>query len=867
MRYAIAIVLGLAVVASIVLLIVAPGSPPNPPAHPAPVGKAAPHGLRLPQLPGQAAPTGGPRLTGFVVDGAGLPVEDAVVSGEPEKLAGGTKTPAAPATAPVTATGAPLALAAPPTAADGHFVLDGLPAGRARIRVTGAGLLPAEVRYVSVPSDELRIVIARHVSIDGTVTDGGAPVANVTVGIRGDALGGTLEVKTDSKGAFHAPDLPEGRYQVFAYQGALAARAMRIARLGAGPFGPVELRLEAAAIVVGHVIDRDEGTALPAAIELRPQGDDQAPRYARAGPDGTFRIEGVPNGHWIADAFSPGYLQTGGVELEAGHGVAELALVRGGTIEGRVLDGAGNPVAGATVRAVTTLAPGATPTSSLVEVSAEVDRDKLRRFSGRTAAPAPTTSTGALAADPQFVPRGELGVLVGPIPPIPPPGAVVASAAPSADPTAAAAGLLGEPAPLPPADTHDPLVGSPDQGWTTGADGRYRIRGVPRGSFTVLATAAAYAEGRSRSVSLDPGQLVTGVDISISAGTFLVGTVRDQHGSAVAGAQVTATPAVGFPLDAFTDDSGAYRLGPLSGTIELSAHAYGHGEARRTVDLPPSASATPDERTEDLVLEVADAVLAGTLDDATGAPIPGASVEIVGGAADGRRVTVTADGTFAFDELPAGHVRLRVSHPAYPTDELDAIAAPGHPAAVRLRLALGGAAEGVVLDQGGQPLSNIPITAKGPGDAREETSSDAKGTWHLGPVKPGAWRLAIHQAGYLPLVRELDIPAARAPGDISVRDVRLDLVLGATLGGTVRDSRGARLPNARVFVRLADGSGPAAEGDADAQGEFRIHDCPTGDVVVSATAGGSPDQPDLQGATRVTARGGDEILGLSLELR
>src|SRR5262249_43029857 len=145
--------------------------------------------------------------------------------------------------------------------------------------------------------------------------------------------------------------------------------------------------------VVGRVIDREEGTGLPAAVELRPSGDDQAARYVRSGDDGVFRIEGVPNGRWIADAFVPGYVSPGGVELTAGRGIAELALTRGGTIEGRALDGDGHPVAGATVR---TLTAGANPT----ELSADVERDRLRRFSGRTAAPAPTAAPGALA-DPQ----------------------------------------------------------------------------------------------------------------------------------------------------------------------------------------------------------------------------------------------------------------------------------------------------------------------------------------------------------------------------------------------------------------------------------------------------------------------------------
>ena len=185
-----------------------------------------------------------PKFTGFVVDGAGLPVAGAEVTAElekgaPDKALAGSGAGSAVAVAPV-------------TGVDGHFAIDGIAAGRYRLHVTGAGLLAAELRFVPVPSDEARIVVARQVSIDGTVTDGGKPVTTAMVGIRGDAIGGGIEVKTDSKGAFHVPNLPEGHYLVYAYQGATAARAIRVNRLGAGPFADVELRLEAAAIVVGQ---------------------------------------------------------------------------------------------------------------------------------------------------------------------------------------------------------------------------------------------------------------------------------------------------------------------------------------------------------------------------------------------------------------------------------------------------------------------------------------------------------------------------------------------------------------------------------------------------------------------------------------
>ena len=804
----------------------------------------APEGPALPDLP-----TTGVRLTGFVIDGAGLPVVGAEVSAELEKgaadralaptptLDAGVSTPMDAATG--TTAPAKVAVAAA-TGIDGRFVVESLDPGRYRVRVVGTGLLPAEVRFVPVPSDATRIVVSRQVAIEGVVSDGGKPAANVTVGVRGDAIGGELDMKSDASGKFSFANLPEGRYQLFAWQGSLAARAVRVGRLGAGPFGPVELRLEPASIVIGRVIDRDEGTGVAAAIELRPSGDDQAPRYARSGDDGVFKIEGVPDGKWIADAFSPGYVSPGGVELEAGRGIPELALRRGATVEGKVVDADGTPIAGAEVRALT---GGANP----VEASAAVDQDRLRRFSGRMAAPS-AIGPGSSAADPALIPRGELGVTVGPIPPLPPPGAQIALAA-VVDPIVV--GMAGEPAPLA-VDSARASI------WTTGADGVYRIRGLPRGKVSVLAVAAGYAEGRSKERELDAGQTLTKVDVVLSPGTFLVGKVTDQHGVPVIGAQVTAKPELGAPLDAFTDEAGGYRIGPLGGKVELHASAYGHGDANRALDLAPVKGATAGEQTENLVLTVADAILAGVLDDTSGAPVAAATIEIIGGAADARHAIVGTDGAFAIDQLPAGALKIRIRHPDYPDHDFDVTAGDGKQR-VRLRLPLGGAIDGAALDAAsGAPLTSIVVTATGPAGATAEATTDKAGRFKLGPLVPGAWNLILKLPGYLPASRPVDVSAGRVPGAITVRDVRIELARGALVGGTVRDARGKRLANAVISVRSA---GTVVDGTSDGNGEFRLRDCPTGDVEISGT------KDELRGTTRTTLRAGDEVLGLSLELR
>ena len=807
--------------------------------------------IQAPKPPALPGDPNSVRLSGSVVDGANAPVVGVEVSAELEKGVADRSLSTTPVGVDAgVGSGAPTVSTAPATGADGRFVLEGLAAGRYRLRVTGPGVLPAEVRYVPVPSDEARIVISRLVVVEGSVLDGGAPIVNASVGLRGEAIGGAIETKTDPKGAFKFPDLPEGRYQIYAWRDTLAARAVRLNRLGAGPFPAVQLSLEAATIVVGRVIDKDEGVGLPAAVELRPSGDDQAPRYARTNPDGSFRIEGVPHGRWIADAFSPGYTSPGGVEVEAGRGISELALARGATIEGRVLDGDGNPVANASVRALGA-ATGSGAERAMIEQSAAVDQDRLRRFTGRIAAPAPIATLGT-AADPMLLPRGELGVMVGPIPPIPPPGAQVAR--PAAIDSTAVTAFVGEPAPL-------EIDAARASIWTTGPDGRYRIRGLPRGKLAVLALASGYAESSSPPVTVGVGQVVTNVDVVLTPGTYLTGRVADQHGARVVGAQVRAKPQVGAPIDAFTDEDGAYKLGPFAGSVELTASAYGHGETQHVLELAPVSGKTPAERKQDLVLAVADAVVAGTLDDTGGAPVAGAHVEIISGGGEGRQTVVAADGTFAIDMLPAGPVRLRITHAEYPAIELDATAA-ARGAKVRLRMPLGGAVEGALLDDNtGAPLAGVVIAALGPNGATADTTSDDKGRWKLGPLRPGRWKLTIDQPGYLPAKREVEVSASRSPGATSVHDVRFDLVRGAVVGGTVRDARGQRVADASVTVQAASGDGPTAVGSTDTQGEFRIRDVPTGEVLVTVTSA------TTRGSARVTLRAGDEVLGLAIEVR
>lgn len=338
-----------------------------------------------------------------------------------------------------------------------------------------------------------------------------------------------------------------------------------------------------------------------------------------------------------------------------------LELTAGGVLEGRVVDGAGRPVAGVAVAALA---------GDGREVSVGADDERLRRFSGRAMRP-PAAGAGlvggpaAASADATFLPRGELGVMLGPIPYPPAAGAGVLRTAAIVDDVRAAGrggGRRGQPGrraargveptavtPIAPDPAYLPT-------WTTGANstsGSPASPPGPRWRSGSPGPSAGAQQAAHRPARPDRGRgrplrrLVDGV--------FVAGRVTDQRGAAVAGALLGFEPAsaggrdddalAGAPgaLQAVTDADGRYRAGPLAGPTALRVSAFGHADLVTRLDLASSA----DNRANvlpNVVLVVADAELTGLVEDPTGLPVVGAHVEVAGGPADGRAATVGAGG-------------------------------------------------------------------------------------------------------------------------------------------------------------------------------------------------------------------------------
>ncbi len=717
--------------------------------------------------------------------------------------------------------------------AAGRFVLKGVAPGRHRLRVEGEGLLTAEVRFVDVPGQAVRILIARKAEVRGTVTDSGKPVVGATVRLLPLGGGVALSVASDEDGGFALADLPEGRYRVWAAARDRASRAQSVDRLGAGPFAPVQLDLEPATIVTGQVIDGSTGRGVAAHVSLVADDADEPIRTATSTAAGAFRIEGVPLGGWTADAFAPGYVSADSVRFQTGAGYApSVALRRGGVLSGRVVNGSGAPVAGAVVLG---RADGAG-----ADVSEEIVARRLGATAGWGAGLAPSSTAGLVTATGQrFLPRGELGVLVGPVPFPPPPGAV-SSAVRIASP-------LGGQATDAPTVPVDPAL---ESRFTTDGEGRYRLTGLAPGRYRVLATHRDFADGASEPRDVDLGTALADVDVVMHGGLTLYGVVVDEGGEPIPGAMVAARGERGIdPRRSVTGADGSYRIGPLSADADLEISAPGVGSAMRRIEIDPAAGRAPSTREENFTLVQADAEIRGRVSDAGGLAVAGATVRVVSGGSAARAVT-DGGGRFLVAGVVGGRHRVRVEHPDFPAAEREI--ATG--ADSEIRLDAGGAMEIEVRDRAGAAVAGAKLVARGPDGGTRRATTSRRGAARLSPLASGTWAVQATARGYADGVVDVEIASGARTGEIPATAVRIELGRGAILAGVVRDHNGERLSGAAVAVGNSRTT-------TDADGHFRLTQVMTGPVVIEAEKGGA------RGALELDLAPGDELVTLELRVQ
>lgn len=395
----------------------------------------------------------------------------------------------------------------------------------------------------------------------------------------------------------------------------------------------------------------------------------------------------------------------------------------------------------------------------------------------------------------------------------------------------------------------------------TDADGRYTVRDLPAGRYTVTARRGGYLQlqyGQLRSfepgtpLQLAAGDTLTGVDFQLPRGAVITGTVFDQHGQPAVGVRVAAQryqfasgrwDMVGIGRDDATDDRGVYRLfdlPPGDYYVEALSRFASNQPDRSGPTYYPNA---PDLGSAQRVsLHVAEervgidvsltlsqtARLAGQVIDSNGRPLASArSVSLVGRNPSGlrtRSAPIQPDGSFVVEGVPPGEYTVYTSTPA--TDGpvqfamTDVLVAGVDLDQVVLRTTTGATATGTIAVAGAvevpflpddlqlftMPMGFVGVPAgRGIGQVNQDWSFAIHGIGDAQLIRilglPDAWELdAVLLNGRDITDQPVHLPAGRTTDEFRV------VVTDNTtrLQATIIDDSGRPVTDCRVIIFAAD---------------------------------------------------------------
>ena len=748
--------------------------------------------------------------------------------------------------------------------------------GRAALRLAADPGVRLRVRGPTgapVPGAAIRTAGARD-----RIGNSGAPTARRTLATPA-ALGGldTPLAITDENGEAVVGRTPgaETGLEVEAADGAFAQLYLPAANAAdsAEPQHIIDVRLEDPLRVPGRIVDAASGLPIRGAAiwaDLFPGHN------AFSDSTGAFdlNIRPAPRGTRLrvtANGFLPERIHIGAADL-FNRDEVRIGLTPSAPIRGVVTDDAGQPVAGARIRAEprgddapSTSSFGSGPATSGLDGAFHV-AEALYGYAYRLTAQAAGYASSVLD-----VPPVEAGVAVDPVHLVLTKGRRVVGAVVDTDGHPVAKAEVSLLWPLDPSEFRS-LSDSPATAATTDAQGAFALPATAPGEYEVDVRHSAYAQRPTTSVAVPDGESDFEIGpLTLIAGAAIHGIVTGPDGRPAADATIESVGQYrtgGAPTRTATSDvDGRFRIEGLSSDlVHLGVRASGYpiltrGNVRTNNDDPVLFELEPG------------ASLTGRVLDSGGNGVAGIPVSLGfdhGPFADDdwllwnaedtdpQRMT-DAGGRFRFEGLMAGTWSAEATK-GTESARLDAIAlTPGAEREIELLLQTRHRLTVIVTTDAGEPVAQAQIRARSPGDLLSSASygrTDGSGRTEM-DIDPGPATVEVSHRKLRDASREVQLE----PGD---NELSFELEPGLEIGGTVRSYDGAPLALATVEADTEysrDIDSHRTNTVSDRNGAFRLTGLEARRYILTARASGyadgGPDEPIEVGDAAI---GGIEIV-------
>jgi hypothetical protein len=701
------------------------------------------------------------------------------------------------------------------TGSDGSARVGRLGEGPYFVNVRALGF--EEVQKRRVPEGEVVLVTLskQGALLVRVVGEDGQPAPGARVLLAAPNLGSQRVAETTKDGTVRIGGLDTGSYTLRAVKGTSVSPIEIGVPVSRGEEKTIELHLAPGVMIVAQVVDAISDDPIAGAkTTLAEGGLSPFPVEGVTDKHGKVILGPIAHGSASLSARADEYVPKSAVRIEDPPSPeVKVALVRGGMLIGKIKDSRGYAVDGATIRVVGTDTDGM-----------PIDEDP-QRTSFREA-----HFTQALAGPSPLIPAGQLGVMPGPVPPIPHGPAYQSMTFGPARSTAISpsANAGGE------------------EGWVSARDGSFTAKPVTPGRVRAYVRHPQYVEAMSEVVTLLPDKDAH-VEVVLQRGGILEGKVVDTKGRGVAGVHVTVLATKGS-LERMTrtggDGSFAFAAVPDTLTILVARDEdVSNVVARAEANVPEAGKAS-------VVITLPDVrpALPVRVTDARGTRIEAAQVSAVSlDPSEALRVTAFTDARGEAQLQGAKGLALRIeTHAAGKAARV--MVTQGESETLVIALGSAESITGEIRNHRGQPLEGATITLHTEGGVRH-THTDRDGLYTLGDLSPGPARMRVRAKGRATILK--DVVVEDRGGRKATELPRIELAEEGVVEGVVIDTKGNPVAGARVAkdavpTYLPVGTQMFGMAVTDAKGRFLLNELAEGNIVIEAYA------PDV-GRARVTA--------------